>query len=779
MLRVATDPEVSVPDHVRLAAAVQLKNQIKQHWTIPGAEGEKTGFTISGEDKEFLRNSVFLAMVRSSVRAVHSQLEACLMYIGEHDFPHEWSGILGQIKSTLAAASDPKAVHAALTATYCLSKLYKYQTEGDERKNLDLIVSSLYSSLFQIASKLALSPGEQSACFLKLIAKTFACSLNMDIPMQLTAETIFGGWMDTLRTAFSWTVDPALESPTEDEEEIKRRKGSEFLKMKKAVAHVFYRVFSKYSNPKFAPKEYKKFCQLVEMRYSSELLTLEVGVLQEAKGKFVHPHILSSALKFVANAVKHPKLSPLVRPALPDIMQNCAFPRLMISHANAQTWDEDQHEFLKILFEEDELNDYDPRFASLMLVDSACSEELYYDPGKESFHPVLAEFLGYLGGALDRSSKEGQPRVFDAALYAVGKLEEEIEKYDVLVEHVEPMIKQFVLPNIENPIGIVRMRCCWIYSQFAAVNFKDSTSLLLAFQRIVKALKDKDLTVRVMAALAISRLVCKESIAEQIRPYITEIISTYLVLMSEIELEDLVSALESVIKTFGDSIRPYSVDLIKELLAAYNRMYQKGKSKDGKEWLVPESNMAAAACIDTIARILEIVGKNQPVLAQLEPLLIPIILRSFTPDELCIMESTVDILAELTYFEQKPSANLWEFFPLLIDITVGMPKEVAEREVVRKEGSWAFENLKDLVISIQNFITKDPDTFLMGSCSQGKYVDMLFMLISRILEINKNGGKENECIVAVKLIITLLEGLKVRFPLRSRPHPIGKTGPAL
>ncbi len=763
MLKIAVDAEVAVPDHVRLAAAVQLKNVISRHWEVPRDEQKSaaTYFVLSGEEKEFLRGNVFLHMIKNGARPIHSQLESCLLYIGEHEFPQGWPNILGQIKSTLLSASDPKAVHAALTATYCLNKLYKYQL-GDERRNLDLIINDLYASLFQILAKLVLVPGEQSACFVKLIAKSFASSINIEISPLLTEETVFSGWLDAFRTAFSWTVDPALEVPTEDDEIIKARKSSEFLKMKKAISHIFYRVFTKYGNPKFAQKEYKKFSQLVESKYNAGLLTINLEVLQESKTKFVHPHVLSLALKFVSNAVKHPKLGSLVRGSLTDLMQNCAFPRLMMSPANARVWEEDQQEFLKVLFEEEELNDYDPRFAALTLIDSACSEEQYFDSKKEPFHPILAEFLGFLGGVLDKSLKESQPRVFDAALYAIGKLEEEIEKYEVLVGHIEPMIKQFVLSNIENPIGVVRMRCCWIYSQFATVKFKDAAGLLLAFQRIVKALKDKDLSVRVMAALAISKLVSKEDIAEQIRPYVTEIISTYLGLMAEIELEELVESLESVIKTFGDSIRPYAVDLIKELLAAFNRMYQNGKSKGG---LAAESNLAAAACIDTISRILQIIGKNQTMLQQVEPLLIPVILQSLNPDELCLMDSTTDILAQLTYYSQKPSAALWQFYPVLIDITVGMPEEVEKKESIRKEGNWAFESVKDLIVGLQNFVTKDPDTFLSGSCPKGKYVDLMFMTISRILQINKENEQsdENDCVIAIKLVITMLEGLKARF----------------
>jgi len=698
-------------------------------------------------------------MIKSGIKLVHSQLEECLIYIGSYEFPKGWPDILTQIKTTLTTTNDPKAVHASLTAAFCLTKLYKYELSS-KRKELDLVINELYTCLYQIALKLATMPSEQSACFLKIIAKCFGTVIYVEISKLLTVESVFSGWIDVFRTAFSWTVDPALETPTEDDEIIKQRKKNEILKMKKAISHIFYRIFSKYGNPHIAEKKYRKFSKLVRDKFAQNLLTLNLQILEESKTKFLHPHVLSLAFKFVGYAVRHPKFCSVVRGSLTEILQNCAFPKLLMSPENARVWDEDQQEFLKILFEEEELNDYDPRFAALMFINFCCGEEKYYDDSKDSFHPILGEFLGFLGATLEKSMKENNARVFDAALYAIGKLEEEIEKYDSLVEHVEPMIIKYVLTNIENPIGVIRMRCCWIYSEFAPVNFKDSANLLLAFQRIIRCLKDKELAIRVIAAIAVSKLVQKESLSSQIKPYVTEIISTYLGLMAEVEMEDLVTALDDIIKTFDSSIRPYAVDLIKELISSYNRMYDHTK---GKEAAMTESGMAAAACIESIGSIVQIIGSDQTILQQIEPLLLPIILRSFTPDELFIMENTVDLLAELTYYSHKISPALWEFYPLLINITVGFPDEVAKNEGVKQDGSWAYENLKDLAVSLQNFITRGGDDFLIGKCPQGKFIDLMFMLINRIIEISKKNEEEGECVLAVKLINTMLEGLKVFF----------------
>ena len=221
-------------------------------------------------------------------------------------------------------------------------------------------------------------------------------------------------------------------------------------------------------------------------------MTPYLQVLQDSRTKFIHPQVISFAFKLISIAASHPKFSAIVRPSLVDILQNCAFPKLFISQSSVKTWDEDPRDFLKVLFEDEEFNDSDLRYTSSALICNSCSETNYVSES-DPYPPILAEFLIFVSEMLDKSIKENQPILFEAGLYIIGKLEEEIEKYEQLIEHVEPMIKKYVLPNITNPIGIIRMRACWIYSRFPAVSFKDGESLNIAFKEIVKALKDKDL----------------------------------------------------------------------------------------------------------------------------------------------------------------------------------------------------------------------------------------------------------------------------------------------
>jgi len=749
LLLIATDASLPITDHVRQSAVVQLKNILRR-------SESHDEITIPEEDDKFLSENIFLYMIKSNIKQVHLQLEECIMYIVSRKTPKGWPIIFEQITTTLTTANDPKSLHTALTAAHCLSKKYKYEI-GEERKLFDVIVSNLYGLLYEVAVKLVVNPGEQAAGFLKLIAKAFACNAYIDISILLTKEDVFAKWMQLFQKMLEWGVDPALEVPTEDEEVIKERKKSEILKMRKAVSKVFYYIFHKYGESKLVASTYKEFSQNVEKNYDSGIIKINIQILQASQTKFVLPSILSLAFKTIKEAVKNNHFKAEIRKGLPELLQNCAFPKLLMSPKDARLWNEDPLGYVKLLLDEDILDDYDPRSVAMEFINIACSESSYYNEDKDSYHPLLGEFLTFLTTVFDKSLKENNARAFDAALFAIGCLEEEIEKYDVLVSNIEPVIKQYILPNLKNALGIIRMRCAWVYSKFAAIEFKDEQSLSTAFQILTKALREEEPPVKCMSALAIANLINKEPLAAQLRPYVAEIITIYLGMVRETELERLVEALNNIIKVFSQEIKPYAIELIKEILRAYNKMFENIKYEEGND----ESEMASSACLDTIGTIIEVIEKDQTTLHKAEALLISTILRSFTPDRLVDMDRAVDLLAKLSYYTKKTTPALWELFPLIINMTVGMPEEVAERENVKQEGSWAFENLKDLLLVLQNTVTRDPDTFIKGYCSRGTYVELMFMLINRILEISKYKKEEIHSILAIKLIMTLLETFKV------------------
>jgi len=64
-----------------------------------------------------------------------------------------------------------------------------------------------------------------------------------------------------------------------------------------------------------------------------------------------------------------------------------------------------------------------------------------------------------------------------------------------------------------------------------------------------------------MAATSIHKLLYNKTASEFLKPALKNILEVYLKLMSEIESEELVSALEEIVSHFKEDISPYAVEL--------------------------------------------------------------------------------------------------------------------------------------------------------------------------------------------------------------------------
>lgn len=108
------------------------------------------------------------------------------------------------------------------------------------------------------------------------------------------------------------------------------------------------------------------------------------------------------------------------------------------------------------------------------------------------------------------------------------------------------MMTMFVLPELKNSQPFLRMRALWMYGQFCDhLKFKNHDHM----KEIVEAcftclIQDPALPVRLNAALSMKELLRDDFACAMLKPYLKQILESYLKLMNEIESEELVNALE-------------------------------------------------------------------------------------------------------------------------------------------------------------------------------------------------------------------------------------------
>ena len=81
-------------------------------------------------------------------------------------------------------------------------------------------------------------------------------------------------------------------------------------------------------------------------------------------------------------------------------------------------------------------------------------------------------------------------------------------------------------------------------------------------------------------------------------------------------------------------------------------------------------------------------------------------MHGLTPDGLDAIEDALDCIALLVYHgpQGRIHQDMWKLFPQLIYVVCGDGSD--------PDGGYGFEYLSQISVSIQNYIAKDPDTFL-------------------------------------------------------------------
>lgn len=134
---------------------------------------------------------------------------------------------------------------------------------------------------------------------------------------------------------------------------------------------------------------------------------------------------------------------------------------------------------------------------------------------------------------------------------------------------MEPMMIQHVMPEIQSTQPFLRLRAIWLYGEFGEFNFKDDNHVKQVIDLIYKGLYDTELPVKLTAATSIHKLLHNEQASNFLKPALKQILETYLQMMTEIESEELVSALEEIVSLYKDDIEPYAIQLCEQLVLSY------------------------------------------------------------------------------------------------------------------------------------------------------------------------------------------------------------------
>ena len=88
----------------------------------------------------------------------------------------------------------------------------------------------------------------------------------------------------------------------------------------------------------------------------------------------------------------------------------------------------------------------------------------------------------------------------------------------------------------------------------------------IAFEKIVEMLGDKELPVRVSAALAITPFLKYDFVCTALKPHAIGVMQHLLTITNEIDLDTLADSMEALVFEFAEELKPFATSLTFQLV---------------------------------------------------------------------------------------------------------------------------------------------------------------------------------------------------------------------
>ncbi|ERN11860.1 importin beta-like SAD2 [Amborella trichopoda] len=707
---------------VRQVASIHFKNFVGKNWA-PNEPGDQQ--KISQTDKSMVRENLlpFIAQVPPLLRV---QLGECLKTIIHADYPEQWPNLLPWVKHNLQL--QDQQVYGALFVLRILSRKYEFKSD-EERTPVYLIVEETFPPLLIIFSRLVqyVNPPLEVADLLKLICKIFWSSIYLEIPKQLFDPNVFNAWMALFLNILERPV-PIEGQPTDPEQ----RKSWGWWKVKKWTVHIMNRLYTRFGDFKLLKAENKAFAQMFQKHYAGKILECHLNLLDVIRrGGYLPDRVTNLVLQYLSSSISKNNTYQLLQPRLDIVLFEIIFPLMCFNDDDDKLWHEDPHEYIRKGY--DIIEDlYSPRTASMDFV-----SELVRKRGKETLQRFLL-FIVDVFRRYDEAAVGYKPyRQKDGALLAIGALCDKLKQTEPYKSQLENMLVQHVFPEFSSQVGHLRAKAAWVAGQYANINFSDQGNFTRALHSVVSGLRDPELPVRVDSVFALRSFVeaCKD--LNEIRPILPQLLDEFFKLMNEVENEDLVFTLETIVDKFGEEMAPYALGLCQNLSAAFWKCMQSAEAdEDGDE----SGALAAVGCLRAISTILESVSRLPHLFPQVEPILLPIMQRMLTTDGQEVFEEVLEIVSYMTFFSPTISLDMWSLWPLMMEAL----------------DDWAVDFFENILVPLDNYISRSTAHFL--TCKDPDYQQSLWKMLSSVMA-DKN-MEDHDIEPAPKLIEAVFQNCK-------------------
>ena len=450
--------------------------------------------------------------------------------------------------------------------------------------------------------------------------------------------------------------------------------------MKKWTARIITHFIQRYGNPSYSGEDNKAFSEYFK-NYTSKILLAPVmnTLALRSNGAFVTDSVYRNCIAYMSAASEMSPSYKAMKPHMEFILFKVILPSLCLSEDEVGMFDTDPIEFVRRVH--CALEDWiDVRLAAQTLLQSL---------GRYRLKDTLPLMLPFIQGILNehmQALSTGQPvdyRRKDGCLVALSALSQVLQQKPAYSVHLEPIITTHVIPEFSSSVGYMRCRVCMFMENFHEVKWENGNTVQLILNGLLTCLRDPCLPVQTAAAISLRLYLTEPSARELVVPILPDICREYFRIMSEVENDIVLSALQTIVLEFGDEISGISKMLVTELLGAFSYYSKQAEDDD-------EAAFSAANCLDTISAVLEASKERIEQIREIEAMLLPLFQTLIEEESVEYVDSICDMMGYLSYYSQPCSPALFSMVGPILDIL----------------GSWACDYIVEFSPSIFNFLAQ-------------------------------------------------------------------------
>ncbi|CAD8063756.1 unnamed protein product [Paramecium sonneborni] len=750
------------PELLRQSAVVNLKTFLEKHW----AEKKEPGhFVVSEEEKSVIRATIIDALARCiQVKKLRSQYEDLIYKLVAIDFPNDWPQLVQQLVIKLQNFTSYEDLWSALLTLRRTCEVHQFLLEND-RKPLEPLVASTFPILESLFQKFLEGYNEQSGQLVKVILKIFHHATHLMMPIYMQDQNTVAKWMLYFKTIIQAPPPPELSTITQDSQEETRREKTYIWTNKKWASRIVLRFIQKFANKKMVEANMADFAEHIKSTYAIGFMEIFYKILTD-NSQFQGPRTCLHALKYLFYSLKLDNTKELLKPHYDKLIYHIAIPKMQLTHRDDQLWKNDPEEYIKRL-DDFSLSTYNIKNPANDILQEVCLQK------DINGNLMLISFLNYCQTAFSTNIDPLTNQPLDlikkeALLWGIESLVHQISKISSIQGGLEQILEKYILQEFQNPVGFLRARACHLFNEYGSIEFKNKQNIQLAVQGISKCILDKELPVRVAAAISFSQILQHKEAQDLIRPQLSQVLEIYIKLMELIDNEKIVKSLEEIVKYFTNEITPYAHQLSAHIANIFQKYCKKQNQGDGDSDDDGEAELAASGCLEAIKRILN-APLQQDSYTQLESVIFPIINFALTETGCDFINEALEILNIMLYKRKQLTPGLWFYYPVLCYIILGIPQEtnvysiqgLTEEQYILLEGckkDWGSEFVSQMLGSFRNYIQKGGATFLTQNDFFGNsFISLVFRFLQKIYVIADIGTDETDQNQVTTILIALIE----------------------